>query len=275
MINSLRSNPPALDLAIGLTEGWIAGLLGPAARAGSDDYRIVGQWVDSPLRWAVVTGRDRAQITDLSSLQQRRPIRVGVSRLGSGSHIMASILAQREGWFSSTESPLPLEFIPLGPFADLRKGVNSSAADFFMWEHYTTKPFFTGQGAELKRIGEIYTPWPAWMIVASTRAFPEPNNHEGLRGIFDALWMGVDRLEREKHMVVDMLTEGEVTGRYGEDDAREWVEGVKYSDRRLGVDQEVVEGVMDGLKGAGVIGRDIGNQDNWSLRDKIGLIRPR
>ena len=133
MITSLRSDE--IDLAIGLTEGWVAGLLNADnyKKSGKEKgYSIVGSWVSTPLRWAVVTGRNRDNISRVGDLKQHR--RVGVSRLGSGSHIMAFVLAQQEGWLrqSKDEKSEGLSFVPLGPFEDLREGVTSSAADFFM-----------------------------------------------------------------------------------------------------------------------------------------------
>jgi hypothetical protein len=83
MITSLRSNE--IDIGIGLTEGWIAGLTGKqqleASNAAGDDggYRIVGEWVETPLRWAIVTGRNREDINGVADLKDSR---VGVSRLG-------------------------------------------------------------------------------------------------------------------------------------------------------------------------------------------------
>lgn len=57
MITSLRAKE--IDVAIGLTEGWVAGLLNDKALEMEDrGYRIVGSWVENPLRWAIVTGRE-------------------------------------------------------------------------------------------------------------------------------------------------------------------------------------------------------------------------
>lgn len=95
MITSLRENE--IDLAIGLTEGWIAGLVGmqqqqqqrqektatttATSSGGAVDggYKVVGHWVDTPLRWAVVTGRNREDVKTVEDLKGRR---VGVSRMG-------------------------------------------------------------------------------------------------------------------------------------------------------------------------------------------------
>jgi ABC-type nitrate/sulfonate/bicarbonate transport system substrate-binding protein len=80
MITSLRGNE--IDLAIGLTEGWVAGLAGKqqsSQNSGDGGYKVVGHWVDNPLRWAIVTGRNRDEVNGVSDLKGSR---VGVSRLG-------------------------------------------------------------------------------------------------------------------------------------------------------------------------------------------------
>jgi hypothetical protein len=80
MITSLRGNE--IDIAIGLTEGWVAGLAGKqqsSQSSGDGGYKVVGHWVDNPLRWAIVTGRNRAEVNGVSDLKDGR---VGVSRLG-------------------------------------------------------------------------------------------------------------------------------------------------------------------------------------------------
>lgn len=80
MITSLREQE--IDVAIGLTEGWVAGLAGKqqAQKDPSEGgYRMVGQWVDTPLRWAIVTGRERDNLRGVADLKDQR---VGVSRLG-------------------------------------------------------------------------------------------------------------------------------------------------------------------------------------------------
>lgn len=80
MITSLREKE--IDVAIGLTEGWVAGLAGKQQAQkdpSTDGYKVVGHWVDNPLRWAIVTGRERNEITSARDLKGQR---VGVSRLG-------------------------------------------------------------------------------------------------------------------------------------------------------------------------------------------------
>ena len=250
MITSLRSD--SIDLAIGLTEGWVAGLLTSQGQK-EKGYSIVGSWVKNPLRWAIVTGRNRNDINSVTDLRQHR--RVGVSRMGSGSHVMAFVLAQQEGWFdssqSSDEEKLPT-FI-LGPFKDLRDGVTSSKADFFMWEHFTTKPFFHGEDTPLKNIGEIYTPWPSWHIAASSKTFPDPEKDEKLQQLFEAFDQGVKDFKTNPDEGVRLLGTGELGCHYSEEDAREWLKAVEFANATKGVDAAIMEGVVKVLQGAGVI----------------------
>jgi hypothetical protein len=252
MISSLRSD--AIDLAIGLTEGWVAGLLtaeGQKARG----YSIVGSWVRNPLRWAVVTGKNRNNIECIADLKTYG--RVGVSRMGSGSHIMAFVLAQQEGWFANTESKKPLVLVPLGPFADLRDGVtgknDEALADFFMWEHFTTKPYFDGDSTPLKRIGEIYTPWPSWHIAASSSTFPNPEKDERLTQVFETLDKGIKQFNSTPEEAVRLLGTGELGYHYTEEDAGEWLKGAEFAKSTKGVDSNVMESVVKVLQEAGVI----------------------
>lgn len=258
MITSLRSNE--IDLAIGLTEGWVAGLLNPDnynKSAAEKGYSIVGSWVSTSLRWAVVTGRNRDDINSIDDLKQHR--RVGVSRLGSGSHVMAFVLAQQEGWLRQTKDQKSegLTIVPLGPFKDLRDGVTSSTADFFMWEHFTTKPYFHGEDSPLKKIGEIYTPWPSWHIAASRSTFPDPASDDTLKQIFEAFDKGVKSFAADTDSAIKMLGTGEAQCHYSEEDGREWLKDVKFVEGTRGVDAGVMSGVVDLLKTANVIGGDV------------------
>lgn len=77
MITCLRDKD--IDIGIGLTEGWIAGLTGKHGGKDAGGYKMVGRWVETPLRWAIVTGRERDDVNNVVDLKDRR---VGVSRLG-------------------------------------------------------------------------------------------------------------------------------------------------------------------------------------------------
>ncbi|KAF9883954.1 hypothetical protein FE257_002636 [Aspergillus nanangensis] len=279
MITSLREKE--IDIGIGLTEGWVAGLTGKQ-QAQKDPaeggYKIVGQWVDTPLRWAIITGRERDNLRTVVDLKDQR---VGVSRLGSGSHIMSFVLAQKQGWQSDS-----LTTVPLGPFQALRNGVTGSnpsapektvepTAEFFMWEHFTTKPYFHPTAENplppLKNIGEIYTPWPSWMVVASTAVFPEPDQNAQLEQLLKLLDQGVRDFEADTTQAVKLLGTGELGCTYGEEDAKEWLKDVRFVTGTRGVDRKTIEGVVDVLKVAGVI--DAGMTHDEAIMRTVGIQR--
>ena len=77
MISSLQAKE--IDVGIGLTEGWVAGL-GKAAAAGDDaGYKMVGTYVETPLCWAISTGAEREDVMDVRALKGKK---LGVSRIG-------------------------------------------------------------------------------------------------------------------------------------------------------------------------------------------------
>lgn len=199
----------------------------------------------------------------------------------SGSHIMSFVLAQHHGW--TPESLIPAV---LGPFQALRNGVTGvdpaqpneppkPTADFFMWEHFTTKPFFhpTAEAPQppLKKFGEIFTPWPSWLIVASTSVFPDPANDENLQKLFQLLDQGIKAFEADTARVVKLLGTGELGCTYGEEDAVEWLKDVKFTNGTRGVDQKVVENVVNVLKVAGVIDSTLANDE--AIERVIGIQR--
>ena len=265
MIASLRANE--IDLAIGLTEGWVAGLMTDDGQQ-KRGYSIVGSWCKTPLRWAIVTGKNRDDINSVDDLRQHR--RVGVSRIGSGSHIMAFVLAEQQGWLKSDKVSKDegLVLAPLGPFKDLRDGVSGTEtqADFFMWEHFTTKAFWEGENAPLKRIGEIYTPWPAWHIAASSSTFPEPASDPKLLKLFDCFDRGVRDFEADRASIAKRIAQGEFNCDYSESDATEWMKGVQFFDRTRGVDGETMGGVVKVLEVSNII------EPSTEVRDTSGLV---
>lgn len=65
-----------LDVAIGLTEGFVADL--GKCKDSNLPYKLVGAFVQSPLRWAISVG-SKSEITEIGQLRDKR---VGVSRIG-------------------------------------------------------------------------------------------------------------------------------------------------------------------------------------------------
>lgn len=251
MITALRAGE--IDVGIGLTEGWVAGL-GKEDASSDGGYKVVGTYVETPLCWAISTGAERPEITSVDSLKGGK---IGVSRIGSGSYVMGSVLADQQGWLSNANaasSPYS-DFVILNTFENLRKAVNSGEADFFMWEHFTSKRYY--DSGEIRKVGEIYTPWSSWKIVASTKLVRDGQLDLRLHSLFEKLDQGIKYFNQNKEEAVKYIsTELD----YSEEDAREWLKTVRFPDRTEGVDLGVVEKTVQVLQKAGVLSADKGMQ---------------
>lgn len=259
MITSLQSNE--IDIGIGLTEGWVAGLGKAQAESRSAGYRMVGTYVETPLCWAISTGANREDVTGVERLKGAK---MGVSRIGSGSYVMGFVLADTHDWLSpastsSSSASAPFDIIPLQTFAKLRESVNDRTADFFMWEHFTSKRYY--DNGEIKRIGEIYTPWPSWHIVAR----PGVIGDERMEEMLEKLNLGIKYFEDHREEAVQYIsTELD----YSAEDAREWLKTVKFAEDVRGVRGSVVQETASVLKKAGVLGQHVRVEGMVGIRRK-------
>ncbi|KAI1818085.1 periplasmic binding protein-like II [Poronia punctata] len=259
MITAIRAGE--IDIGIGLTEAWVAGL-GKEDSPGDAGYRIVGTYVETPLCWAISTGSQRPEISSTETLKGRK---IGISRPGSGSQVMGYVLADQQGWLQpqSPQTQPPFSgFIPLQNFENLRRAVNDGTADFFMWEHFTSKKYY--DNGEIRRVGEIYTPWSSWKIVASTALVKD--HQDVLKDVFAKLDKGVDFFERHHDEVVKYVS---TNLDYSAEDAAEWLRTVRFSARTEGVDVEVVIKCIDILKKAGVLKDGEDRKTEWMAKEML------
>lgn len=167
---------------------------------------------------------------------------------------MGFVLADAHGWLSTAASSAGSaagpysDTVVLNTFENLRRAVNAGDADFFMWEHFTSKRYY--DSGEIRRVGEIYTPWSSWKIVASTRIVDAPGLDPRVSDLFERLDKGVRYFNENKEEAVRYIsTELD----YSEEDAREWMKTVRFPEQTAGVDVEVVEKTVGVLRKAGVL----------------------
>ncbi|KAF1848114.1 periplasmic binding protein-like II [Cucurbitaria berberidis CBS 394.84] len=258
MVTALQSGE--IDIGVGLTEGWIAALGKAQATKEDAGFRVVGTYVETSLCWAISAGARR---DDLTSIQDLKGKKVGVSRIGSGSYVMSFVLADQQGWLDTSSGSPPFPVEALNTFANLRDGVNDSTADFFMWEHFTSKRYY--DNGEIKRVGEIYTPWSSWKIVAandllhptnwsSTSNASKPALKQELDDVLQKINKGVKHFEENHEEAVHYIS---TKLDYSEEDAREWLKTVRFSHDVRGVDRDVVNKTVTILQKAGVLGDQI------------------
>jgi sulfonate transport system substrate-binding protein len=147
MNKALRNNE--IDIAILLTEGGVADI------CQGNPSKIVRFFVDSPLIWGVHVASHHTEINQISQLKNKP---FAVSRMGSGSHLMASIMAEDLGWEREQA-----HFEIVGNLDGAREAMKHNKAYGFLWEKFTTQPYV--ENGEFKLIGEVPTPWPCFAIM--------------------------------------------------------------------------------------------------------------
>lgn len=144
------------DIAILLTESFLKDF-----EAGNPS-KMIGYHVETPLNWGIHI-RASSQVDSLSQLPDKQFL---ISRMGSGSHLMAMVLSQREGW-----NPEELTFELIGNMDGAKEAMDKGSEGIFLWEKYTTAPMV--KNGTMKRIGEVPSPWPCFVMVASEKALNE------------------------------------------------------------------------------------------------------
>jgi ABC-type nitrate/sulfonate/bicarbonate transport system substrate-binding protein len=145
MCQMLRSGET--DIAVILTEGIVKDIV-----AGSPT-KIVQVYVDSPLIWGIHVAANSSYQT-IADLEDKK---VAISRLGSGSQLMAYVNAGNENW--NTDD---LQFEIVNTIDGAVDALTAGTADYFMWELFMTKPL-VDKGI-FRRVGDCPTPWPCFVI---------------------------------------------------------------------------------------------------------------
>ena len=140
------------DMAVILSEGIVKDII------GGNDSKIVQIYVQSPLIWGIHVDA-KSTFTTIEDLKNKKP---AISRLGSGSHLMSIVNANNQsqvdsGWDTST-----LEFEIVNTIDGAVEALQAGKADYFMWEHFMTKPLI--DNGTFRRIADCPTPWPCFVI---------------------------------------------------------------------------------------------------------------
>lgn len=139
-----------LDVAILLTEGGITKILNGASN------RLVKAYTTSPLIWGIHVPAH----CDIQSVEQIRGRKYAISRLGSGSHLMAIVDAAERDWNTSE-----MQFEIIKNLDGAREAMAAGTAEVFLWEKFMTMPLV--DAGEFRRVGERVVPWPAFVASAS------------------------------------------------------------------------------------------------------------
>ena len=208
-----------LDVAILLTEA-------ATLFAHKGEVTIVGSFVDTPLTWGVHA---------LAGSEPSLDSRYAVSRMGSGSHLMALVAARQRG------APDPL-FEVVGDLQGARKALKNQEADLFMWEKFTTKPLV--DSGEWCRVDEVPTPWPCFAVVCTPEIARQRQDD-----VSEVLGSVYEKASRISSADIDAIA-----AEYSlkPDDVAEWLTGVKWGPG-VRMPTQVIDDCTRALLEAGVL----------------------
>ena len=166
MCKALREG--SVDIAIVLTEGIIKDI------AAGNPSKILQTYIKTPLIWGIHVGAKSSfqKIEDLENAT------IAISRFGSGSHLMAIVNAYNQGW-----DVTKLKFKVIGNLQGGIDALTNGEADYFMWEHFTTKPLV--DNGTFRRIDDCPTPWPCFVVAVRNEVLE--NNFDEVKKVLNII----------------------------------------------------------------------------------------
>ena len=210
------------DLAIILTEGLVKSI------SEGNPAKIVQEYIASPLLWGIHVGAK----SEYRSIPELKNTKAAISRFGSGSHLMAYVNAQNEGWNTGK-----LQFEVIDNLDGAVEALTNGNADYFMWEHFTTKPL-VDKGI-FRRLGDCPTPWPCFVIAATDKFLK--GNSSVLKHILEVI--NLYTAEFKQIPSIDRT----LANRYEQqlEDIQEWLSLTRWSQSQI--DSQTLEKVQDTL----------------------------
>lgn len=233
MNSALRNDE--IDVAIILTEGIIKDI------ANGNPSKIIQNYVSSPLRWGIHVAA-KSDFQSIADLEDKRP---AISRYGSGSHVMAYVQANELGWDTSK-----IECVVVNNITTAIEALTEGEADYFMWEHFTTKPL-VDKGI-FRRVGDFPTPWSSFVIAASDKAIE--NDQKSLELFLSVLNAKTKIFKTLEHI------EHALSERYEQnlEDIKKWLSITSWSQKNL--DKKELELALSYLKKLDMIDKKSDNQ---------------
>ena len=204
MCTALRDG--TLDIAIVLTEGIIKDI------AAGNPSKIVQTYVKSPLIWGIHVEKS----SKFKKMEDLEHAKIAISRFGSGSHLMAIVNAYNQNWDVSK-----LQFVEIGNLLGGIDALKNGTADYFMWEHFTTKPL-VDEGV-FRRIADCPTPWPCFVIAVRDEVLA--NNLEDVKKVLNIINTETLIFKQKKEIAAILAT------RYQQkiEDIKEWLKITEWN----------------------------------------------
>jgi len=237
MCKGLRDG--TIDMAVILTEGIIKDII-----AGNQS-KIVQVYVKTPLIWGIHV----AETSTYQTIEDLKGTKAAISRYGSGSHLMAYINAQNNGWDLRED----LNFEVIKNLDGAINGLTKGTADYFLWEKFTTKPIV--DNGVFRRVGNCPSPWPCF-VIAVREDFLESNKAD-VKTILDIVNKTTSKFKNIPN--IDQI----IGKRYGQEieDVQEWLSLTEWSQENIS--KETVKKVQDELYALRII------PEKWKYKDLV------
>ncbi|MCK0132480.1 substrate-binding domain-containing protein [Flavobacteriaceae bacterium F08102] len=224
MCQELRNG--TLDAAIILTEGIIKDII------EGNPSKIVKVYVASPLLWGVHVDAQ----SDFTQMQDLQDARIAISRYGSGSQLMAKVNAVNQSFDVDS-----LHYVLVKNLTGGIDALTSGEADYFMWEHFTTKPLV--DDGIFRRIENVTTPWPCFVLAVRDEILATKN--ELVKNIIHVINTAVKPFENalnQPHLIELFST------CYNQqiEDVKAWLAITEWDDQTY-VSKELIEDIQNKL----------------------------
>ena len=205
MCKALRSGE--VDIAIVLTEGIIKDII------NGNPSKITQTFIKSPLIWGIHVGA-KSKFQKIEDLEHAT---IAISRYGSGSHLMAIVNAHNNGWDIDK-----LKFKVIGNLQGGIDALTNGEADYFMWEHFTTKPLV--DNGTFRRLGDCPTPWSCFVVAVRNEVLE--NNFKEVKAVLDIINNATKNFKKTPE--IDAV----LAKRYGQqlEDIQKWLSITEWND---------------------------------------------
>jgi ABC-type nitrate/sulfonate/bicarbonate transport system substrate-binding protein len=216
------------DIAVILTEGIVKDIV------GGNPSKIVQVYVESPLIWGIHVAA-KSNYKTLSDLENTK---AAISRLGSGSQLMAYVNANNQGWKTDN-----LQFEIVNTIDGAVEALTKGTADYFMWERFMTKPL-VDKGI-FRRIADCPTPWPCFVIAVRDEILEK--NPKIITKILEIINHKTSEFKNIPN-IDETLSD---TFRQKREDIQEWLSITEWSQNNL--DEKVLNKIQNQLFELGII----------------------
>ncbi|WP_339699943.1 substrate-binding domain-containing protein [uncultured Marixanthomonas sp.] len=235
MCKALRDG--TIDMAVILTEGIVRDII------NGNDSKIVQVFVKSPLLWGIHV----AENSDYEKVSELKGTEAAISRYGSGSHLMAYVNAENQGWDYEDD----LEFKVIQDLDGALKNLPEGNGDYFMWEKFTTKPYV--DNGPFRLVGECPTPWPCFVIAVRNEVLEKDG--ELISSILETI--NQTTYEFKEIPSIDKM----ISNRYDQklEDVQQWLSLTEWSQENL--TEEELKSVQEKLVELNLIDKKIPSKE--------------